>query len=169
MIAELIVKHGEVVIFNDVEDENGRHRSLNVAQFVDHNLRADGLSLSNSLYARILDEAVAHSDDAAWKAEPYFVNHDDIEVSRFAVPLTDVGNLNPAPEARDSEEMRQHTMHLVLDFRVDYLDRRLRDIKKEIASAGQDGGRLRDLMEEFKDKSELRNRLARMIGSNILV
>ena len=61
------------------------------------------------------------------------------------------------------------TLHLLLDFRVDYLDRRLREIKAEIASVGNDETRLRELMTEFKEKSGFRNELARKIGSNILV
>ena len=169
LLAELIVKHGEVVIFDNIEDENGQPMMLNVAQFVNHNLQSDGLSFENPLYARILNEAVAHSREPDWVAERYFINHDEIEISRFAVPLSDLRNQKSEAKEPDIEEIRQRTLHLLLDFRVDYLDRRLREIKAEIASVGNDETRLRELMTEFKEKSEFRNELARKIGSNIMV
>ena len=169
LLAELIVKHGEVVIFDNVEDENGQAMTLNVAQFVAHNLQVDGLRFDNPLYTRILDEAVAHSSNSDWVAERYFVNHDELEISRFAVPLSDLRGQNSGAKIPDTEEIRQRTLHLLLDFRVDYLDRRLREIKAEIASVGNDETRLRELMTEFKEKSGFRNELARKIGSNILV
>ncbi|MBR5634334.1 MAG: DNA primase [Prevotella sp.] len=169
LLAELVVKHGEVVIFDNVEDENGQAMTLNVAQFVAHNLQVDGLRFDNPLYTRILDEAVAHSSNPDWVAERYFVNHDELEISRFAVPLSDLRGQNSGAKIPDTEEIRQRTLHLLLDFRVDYLDRRLREIKAEIASVGNDETRLRELMTEFKEKSGFRNELARKIGSNILV
>ena len=169
LLAELVVKHGEVVIFDNVEDENGQAMTLNVAQFVAHNLQVDGLRFDNPLYTRILDEAVAHSSNSDWVAERYFVNHDELEISRFAVPLSDLRGQNSGAKIPDAEEIRQRTLHLLLDFRVDYLDRRLREIKAEIASVGNDETRLRELMTEFKEKSGFRNELARKIGSNILV
>ncbi|MBR5690083.1 MAG: DNA primase, partial [Prevotella sp.] len=129
----------------------------------------DGLRFDNPLYTRILDEAVAHSSNPDWVAERYFVNHDELEISRFAVPLSDLRGQNSGAKIPDTEEIRQRTLHLLLDFRVDYLDRRLREIKAEIASVGNDETRLRELMTEFKEKSGFRNELARKIGSNILV
>ena len=169
LLAELIVKHGEMVIFDDIEDENGNSMVLNVAQFVHLNLADDNLSFDNPLYKKILDEAVAHSHEPNWTAERYFINHDEIEISRFAVPLSDLRNQKSEAKEPDIEEIRQRTLHLLLDFRVNYLDRRLREIKAEIASVGNDETRLRELMTEFKEKSEFRNELARKIGSNILV
>ena len=168
LLAELIVKHGEVVIFDNIEDENGQPMMLNVAQFVNHNLQSDGLSFENPLYARILNEAVAHSREPDWVAERYFINHDELEISRFAVPLSDLRGQKSGAKEPEIEEIKQNTLHLLLDFRVDYLDRRLREIKAEIASVA-DEVRLRELMTEFKEKTDFRNALARKIGSNIMV
>ena len=53
--------------------------------------------------------------------------------------------------------------------RMDYLDRRLKEIRREIAAATNDAQRLQQLMEDFKDHSELRNALARKLGSNIIL
>ena len=112
--------------------------------------------------------SIAHSSNPDWVAERYFINHDELEISRFAVPLSDLRGQKSGAKEPEIEEIKQNTLHLLLDFRVDYLDRRLREIKAEIASVA-DEARLRELMTEFKEKTDFRNALARKIGSNILV
>jgi DNA primase len=52
---------------------------------------------------------------------------------------------------------------------MDYLERRLKAIRSEIATAANDAERLQQLMSDFKDASELRNSLARRLGSNIIL
>ncbi len=171
MIIQLIIRHGEVVIFENAEDEDGRICDLTVAQFFSHNLGVDGLSLSNDLYNRILAEAVAHSGEPGFVAEQYFINHDDIAISQLAANMaTDKFHLAESQQPRnDVEALRQRSLHLVLDFRMDYLERRLKAIRSEIATATNDANRLQQLMSDFKDASELRNSLARRLGSNIIL
>ena len=171
MIIQLIIRHGEVVIFENAEDEDGRICDLTVAQFFSHNLGVDGLSLSSDLYNRILAEAVAHSGEPGFVAEQYFINHDDIAISQLAANMaTDKFHLAESQQPRnDVEALRQRSLHLVLDFRMDYLERRLKAIRSEIATAANDANRLQQLMSDFKDASELRNSLARRLGSNIIL
>ena len=171
MIIQLIIRHGEVVIFENAEDEDGRICDLTVAQFFSHNLGVDGLSLSSDLYNRILAEAVAHSGEPGFVAEQYFINHDDIAISQLAANMaTDKFHLAESQQPRnDVEALRQRSLHLVLDFRMDYLERRLKAIRSEIATAANDAERLQQLMSDFKDASELRNSLARRLGSNIIL
>ena len=170
LLAEMIVTYGDMVILKNVEDQQGELQNLTVAQVVSENLRTDGLSLNNPLYARILQEAVAHSGESGWKAENYFVNHEDLEISRFALPLSSAEDHVPKAEnhdGQDEESILQRLVHLLLDFRVNLIDQQLREIKKEMASATDSDHQL-ELMRDFKEKSELRNQLARKIGSNIL-
>ena len=171
MIIQLIIRHGEVIIFENAEDEDGRIYDLTVAQFFSHNLGVDGLSFSNDLYNRILAEAVAHSGEPGFVAEQYFINHDDIAISQLAANMaTDKFHLAESQQPRnDVEALRQRSLHLVLDFRMDYLERRLKAIRSEIATATNDAERLQQLMSDFKDASELRNSLARRLGSNIIL
>lgn len=88
MLAQLIIRHGERVIMNDVEDEEGNHYSLTVAQYIYYNLAADNLSLHNDLFNKILHEACEHSTEPGFKAEPYFINHEDINMSKLATDMS---------------------------------------------------------------------------------
>ena len=187
MLAQLIVRNGEEVIFDNLETDDGKLISLNVAQYVDYNLSVDGLEFSNPVYARILSEAVEHSSDEGFSAEQYFVHHDDIEVSRVAADLSmDKYTLSNerAATADDAEknadelrverenhidQLRSQTEHLLNDFRMDFLEQRLKTLQSEINNAVSDPERMRRLMEEYKTMHELRSKLARMLGNNIIV
>lgn len=187
MLAQLIVRNGEEVIFDNLETDDGKLISLNVAQYVDYNLSVDGLEFSNPVYARILSEAVKHSSDEGFSAEQYFVHHDDIEVSKVAADLSmDKYTLSNerAATADDAEknadelrverenhidQLRSQTEHLLNDFRMDFLEQRLKTLQSEINNAVSDPERMKRLMEEYKTMHELRSKLARMLGNNIIV
>lgn len=187
MLAQLIVRNGEEVIFDNLETDDGKLISLNVAQYVDYNLSVDGLEFSNPVYARILSEAVEHSSDEGFSAEQYFVHHDDIEVSKVAADLSmDKYTLSNerAATADDAEknadelrverenhidQLRSQTEHLLNDFRMDFLEQRLKTLQSEINNAVSDPKRMKRLMEEYKTMHELRSKLARMLGNNIIV
>lgn len=186
MLVELIVRNGDTVIYNNVETEDGTTVNLNVAQYIAYNLGVDGLKFANPLNSRILDEAVNHAGDEQFCAEQFFLHHSDIEISRIATDLCmdkyqllDEQKVARADEEKNADELRveeenriealrQQTEHLLNDFRMDYLEQRLRDLKRDISLAVNDPERLQQLMEEYKTAHELRSQLARLLGNNII-
>lgn len=186
MLVELIVRNGDTVIYNNVETEDGTTVNLNVAQYIAYNLGVDGLKFANPLNSRILDEAVNHAGDENFCAEQFFLHHSDIEISRIATDLCmdkyqllDEQKVARADEEKNADELRveeenriealrQQTEHLLNDFRMDYLEQRLRDLKRDISLAVNDPERLQQLMEEYKTAHELRSQLARLLGNNII-
>lgn len=183
MLAQLVIRHGERVIMNDVEDEEGNHYSLTVAQYIYYNLAADNLSLHNDLFNKILHEACEHSTEPGFKAEPYFINHEDINMSKLATDMSmdryhlsqrkaDGPNNEEAQlqaERNQTESLRNQTIHLLLDFRMDYVEAQLKEIQAKMRTVANDMEQLKALMEQFRDMQMLRNQLARQLGSNIVV
>ena len=183
MLAQLVIRHGERVIMNDVEDEEGNHYSLTVAQYIYYNLAADNLSLHNDLFNKILHEACEHSTEPGFKAEPYFINHEDINMSKLATDMSmdryhlsqrkaDGPNNEEAQlqaERNQTESLRNQTIHLLLDFRMDYVEAQLKEIQDKMRTVANDMEQLKALMEQFRDMQMLRNQLARQLGSNIVV
>ena len=53
--------------------------------------------------------------------------------------------------------------------RKDILDRRLKDLQRQLTAAGSDMERMKQLFEEYKHTQELRNMLARQVGSDVVV
>ncbi len=185
MLIGAVIRHGEEVIYDNVESEDGSVVSLNVAQYIDYNLGVDGLSFSNPLYARILSEAVAHSGDKGFVAEQYFIHHDDIEISKIAASLSIDELQFMAKESTDDEtksekelqieeeyritNLRNQVEHLLNDFRMDYLDKRLRQLQTDITASVNNADRMRELMKEYQEVHKLRGQLAKVLGKNIVV
>ena len=167
MLVELVVRNGDTIIYNNVETEDGTTVNLNVAQYIAYNLGVDGLKFANPLNSRILDEAVNHAGDENFCAEQFFLHHSDIEISHIATDLCmdkyqllDEQKTARADEEKNADELRveeenriealrQQTEHLLNDFRMDYLEQRLRDLKRDISLAVNDPERLQQLMEEY--------------------
>ncbi|SFG39675.1 DNA primase [Prevotella sp. KH2C16] len=183
MLVQMIICHGEEVIFKDVEDENGVAYNLTVSQYVDYDLSADGLKFQNPLFNRVLREAVEHNADEDFKAEPYFLNHPDLDISRLAADMSvrryqlleSLKNKSAVPEAKEISEknrianLRNQTLHLIADFRMDYVEKHLLELKRQISESQGDGGKMLRLMKEYTDMQQIRNALAKKLGNEIIV
>jgi len=165
-----VVRHGNEVIYDDVETDDGRTVSLNVAQYIDFDLGQDSIVLTNPLYRQMLKEAVEHSDDEGFCAESYFMNHPDISVSqtaaRLAIDRHQLGGRFVVPPREGS--LRQRVVHLVMDLRMDLIERQLKDIQTAMRQANSDMTRVVELMQQYKDAQELRNMLAKRLGSDVM-
>ncbi len=171
MLIQSVIRNGEEIIFDGLETEDGQAVSLSVAQYIDYDMAQDGLVFGNELYNRILAEAVEHNNDEGFRAETYFMHHPDVEISRLAGQLViNRYQLSRSLEMKHKPEtLRQRVVHLILDFRMDIVKRRLADIQQQLRQAGSDMDRIMRLMQEHKDTQMLRDALARQLGSDIMV
>ena len=182
-LLRLIIKHGESVIYKDVMDDEGNSHNLTVAQVIAYSLGQDGLDFGNDLYNTILNEAAEKSSDPQWKAEPYFLHHEDINICQIATQLsTDRYHLTERKEeeplnkeaqqqqeANRADALRNQTEHLLLDFRMAYVERHLKDIQADMSRAGNDLEKIKKLMADYKDMQQIRNALARKLGNSIIL
>ena len=168
-ILQLIIKYGNRVIFPNVDDGNGNVISLTIAEFIHYNLGCDNLSFSSELLNQILQEAVEKGTDRTFQTEPYFVHHNDIQVSNLAIEMAEEKfKLSESQQVKDDEEsLRNRVEHLMLDFRRDYVEKHLVAIKAQIAQAH--GEQQMALMAEYQKLIAQRNKLAKELGSNIIV
>ena len=168
-ILQLIIKYGNRVIFPNVDDGNGNVISLTIAEFIHYNLGCDNLSFSSDLLNQILQEAVEKGTDRTFQTEPYFVHHNDIQVSNLAIEMAEEKfKLSESQQVKDdAESLRNRVKHLMLDFRRDYVEKHLVAIKAQIAQAH--GEQQMALMAEYQKLIAQRNKLAKELGSNIIV
>ena len=168
-ILQLIIKCGNRVVFSNVDDGNGNVISLTIAEFIQYNLGCDNLSFSSDLFNQILREAVERGVDRTFQTEPYFVHHNYIQVSTLAIELAEEKfKLSESQQVKDDEEsLRNRVLHLMLDFRRDYVEKHIVAIKAQIAQAH--GDQQMELMAEYQKLIARRNKLAKELGSNIIV
>ena len=183
LLLQMVVRHGEHIIMRGVEDDSGQLHDVSVAQYISYNLAADKLTFSSPLFNRMLDEAVEKSGEAGFKAETWFLHHNDIDVSRLATALaTEEYHLTPRHtdgpqneeaerqrEANETEALRMQVDHLLTDIRMDYVERHLKELQVQMAQAASDMEKLKTLMADYRDMQAMRNQLARKLGSNIIV
>jgi DNA primase len=164
-----IVRHGDEVIYDHVETEDGETITLNVAQYIDYDLGQDDLRFSSPLYNQILAEAVAHSGDPEFRAESYFTNHADIAVSQLATSLViDRHQLGRRFIIQPREGMlRQRIEHLVMDFRLAVISQHMKEIQTNMRQVNGDMERIMQLMKDYKETKELHDMLARKLGRDV--
>ena len=170
MLVQMIIRHGDEVIYRDLETDDGNTINFNVAQYIAYDLGQDDLSFSNPLFNRILDEAVRHSDDQGFKAESFFLNHEDVEISKVANMLSvDRVQLSKSLQiSKDDDGLREQVIHLILDFRMDYVEEQLKELEVKMRKTTDISEQL-EIMREVKDMREIRNALAKRLGKNIVV
>ena len=171
MLIQAVVKDGEKIIFRDVKDENsGQTYNLTVAQYIAYDLSSDNLGFSNELYTKILQEAVEHCGEEGFRAEEYFTQHADIDISSVAVRLSvDRFQLAGSLQVKETEQtLRDRVIHLVADFRLEYVSFHLKELNERLLQV-KDSQEMQDVMNEIMRTQNLRNELAKKTGSNILV
>lgn len=184
MLMQVIIRHGDFIIYRDIEDEEGNLINLTVAEWINYSLSAENLRFSVEIYNRVLDETLEHLRDNNFAAEQYFIHHNDIEISQLATELIldkyqyireqkeeSAGKQNVSDETRmekETEKLRNEVLHLLLDFHFDLLERRLQQIKMEITQPNNTPERMASLMKDFRDTQQKRNELAQQRGNNII-
>lgn len=171
MLLEMVVRHGNEIIFRGVENQaTGEKINLTVAQYIAYDLGLDNLSFSSQLYNDILHEAVEKSGDPSFVSVSYFANHPDIRISTLASSLgAEKYQLSESLQIKNSEEsLREQVMHMILDFRFEYVNRHLKELQKEIFIT-KEPVRQMQIMAEIKKMQDVRNILAKKLGSNIVV
>ncbi len=171
MLIRAVIRHGGEVIYDNVETEDGSVVSLTVAQYISYNLGSDGLSFSTPLYNKVLDEAAAHPANSGFDSVSYFTRHHDVEISNLATSMVvDRVQLSKSLQMKEEKgSLCNHVEHLILDFRLNYVDTHMKDLQRQIILAANDSERMLKLMQEYKDLQDIRNQMAKRLGSNIIV
>lgn len=177
-----IIRHGEEIIFEDVETDNGTKISLSVSQYINYDLSQDELLFSQPIYNQILAEAVARQNDEGFKAETYFCSHPDLQISQLATRLAidrhQLGGrfkFDKEDEDKDKQQqektvrLRQRILHLVMDYRLDIMEKRLKTIQQQLHLLGSNMEQTKKLLQEYMDTKEIRDALARRLGSDLIV
>ena len=140
LLIQSVIRDGEKVIYENVETDNGELINLTVAQYISYDLGQDNLTFHDARYNQILEEAVAHSGEEGFKAETYFIQHPDVNISALAAELAiDRHQLGKGFQLKEREGgLKQHVLHLVLDLRLDIIEQRMKDVQQQLRLVGND-------------------------------
>jgi DNA primase len=167
-----LVRHGEEIIYNNVETEDGQHVDLSVAEYIAFDLAQDGIRFPDAMYNQMLDEAIAHIHDPGFEAMRFFTQHPDPRLSQAATDLAiDRHQLGGRflREPREGE-LKTRVEHLVMDYRRHLMEQRLKSLQDRIKTCPpEDLQQLNDLILQFQETQQLRDMLAKQLGNDIIV
>ncbi|MCH3993991.1 MAG: DNA primase [Prevotella sp.] len=169
LLVQLIIRHGSDKI--TVKDHDGNDVVLPVAGYIDADFGSDQLTFSADLYNQILHECVSHLNDQKFISENYFINHPDPKISQLAAQMcTDRFHLSESLKIKDDPVKLAHdVLTLTLNFRLDYVEHHLENLKQEIITCSGDEERMKQLIQDYQNMQTIRNQMAKMLGSNIIV
>ena len=171
MLIQMVIRHGEKIIFRNIETEDGGSIDLSVAQYIDYDLSSDNLAFQNPIYNRILCEAVEGCKHADFTALSYFTRHPDIEVNQTACNLgMEPFQLSESRQIQQDEtRLREQVQHLILDYRRDYVEKQLNALQQQITLHANDSEKMATLLPEYTQLQKMRNLLAKKLGTNIIL
>ena len=170
MLTQEVVRHGEEVIFRDVQlNEGEKSADITAAEYVYYDLSADQLRFQNPIYNRILEEAVAHIHDDGFKADEYFRSHPDQQVNQVATELsTETYILARSNQMRQEDDsLQSRVLHLLLDYRMIYVKNRLGELKQLLPKTPENERAA--LQQEWMKLLAIRQEIARRVGHSIIV
>ena len=166
----MVIKHGGIVIFDNVETEDGDTISFTLAEWIDYNLKQDRLQFAESIYNQILKEAVEHSKDENFDSEKYFTLHPDYDISSISIKLcADNVILSKSLQMEVTPYiLREQAEHLLLDFLNEYLMQRINQLTTEIKQAGDDMDKQMTLIGELQNVQKMRMQISQKTGTSVI-
>lgn len=170
MLVQMLVRYGDRVITIIAPDRS--EISLSLAQYVGLDLGSDQLRFHDDRYNQILNEALQHVGEENFKSESYFLQHPDLKISGLAAKLcVDKVQISKSLKPEPTEEqIRNNVLRLVLNFRCEFMENRLKNLKNQInqLSISDPDDKLLEVMKEYKEVQDIRNVLAKKLGNEII-
>ena len=170
LLIQLVIRHGAEKVFKDMEAEDGSTFDLSVVEFIYYNLNEDGLKLANTLYERILEEAVTLVGQGEVNLLEHFERHSDVEVSQVATTLgVDNYLLSASNQVRTGEEaLREQVEHVLLDYRMAIVKGQEEQLRHQLAQTTDQKAK-EAIMGEMMQLMAMRKEIARMVGKSIII
>ncbi|MDR2692052.1 MAG: DNA primase, partial [Dysgonamonadaceae bacterium] len=164
-ILRYIIRYGEIDMANikeeeDVTDipkgETKKEPPLFVIEYIMEELKQDGLKFSNPVYQQIMEEAFARYRNPDFRAENYFRNHIDPNISKLAVDLSTDKYIESKihsrykPVPKEEKKLFDLVPYVVINYKNALLQKRMDEISASIREAERNGDSER-LVERIKE------------------
>ena len=170
LIMQQLIRHGEKKI-NGPDEE-----TYTAAEFVATDLEADGITLSTPLLAQLLDELLQHIGDEGFIAERYFVGHANPQISRLAADLAEEKyqlskyHSKTQTVVDDAYRLGELIPHLLIDYKMSIVEMELKQTLDELRQPAvmNDPTRCLETMTKFKQLTELKQQMAKLLGDRVI-
>lgn len=181
-----VIRYGGLPMLAAAQAENSEDQVSNqttgyttVAQYIDADLRHDGLSLRSPLYQRILQEALnkiaEHGNQTTpWNALDYFLHHPDPEIAGAATLLGmdryQLTRTRQADYVPESERLDTLVPFDLMGLKQAVVTEQMEEIKKQLSNPAiaKDAAKVKQLLEHFQLLLSLQQGLAKALGDRVI-
>ena len=172
LILRMIIRYGEQVLFQDDEQQN-----VTVIGYIDSELRNDELTFSTPLHQQILNEAIAQQANNGFKAERYFLMHENPIVSQFAGNLISERYQLSKYHSKgqkiigDEERLGELIPHLVINYKYAIVGEELKKMLQQLQDPSiiNDAEKCNDLMNRYSELRQTQNLMAKHLGDRVVI
>ena len=172
LILRMIIRYGEQVLFQDDEQQN-----VTVIGYIDSELRNDELTFSTPLHQQILNEAIAQQANSGFKAERYFLMHENPTVSQFAGNLISERYQLSKYHSKgqkiigDEERLGELIPHLVINYKYAIVGEELKKMLQQLQdpSITSDAEKCNELMNRYSELRQTQNLMAKHLGDRVVI
>ena len=172
-LVRMVVRYGERIVCAAALDGGG-DMDVSVAEYIHYDLMQDELSFKYPIYARMLEEAVAHIGTEGWVAERYFLSHPDAEICAIAVELASdrfqLSRSNERDIRKDDDRLHELVPHVLLEYKLSILKADMKEVMQQLQSPEvmQDSARTMEVMKRYKELQEILMEISKRTGDRIL-
>ena len=177
MLLKYIVRYGEQILFDYVDEETNEHIVMRVAEYIRYDLERDDLTFYTPIIKSMLDEAADKCKTEGFIASRYFLAHPDPNVSRLAANLiSEKYQLSKYHSKyreleQEQDKLDQLVTREIYAMKDAYILRQIKETQLGIKEAHAQGNedKVFELMKQLTRLNEIKNVLSKELGERIVL
>lgn len=176
-LMKYIVRYGEKVLFDYVDEETNEHIVMHVADYIRYDLERDDLTFYTPIFKSMLYEAAEKCKNEGFIANRYFLAHPDPNVSRLAANLISekyqLSKYHSKYRELEQEEdkLDQLVIREIYAIKDAYIIHQIKETQLAIKEAHLKGNedQVFELMKKLTHLNEIKNVLSKELGERIVL
>jgi len=178
-----VIRYGEVDMANvkpEYEEDRNPKKEVKkeepvyVIKYIAEELERDDLKLTHPLYQKILEEALLKYREEGFRAETYFRNHIDPQISKIAVELsTDkyIESKIHSKQKEEEEKLRDLVPYVVHNYKNRILQNMIDELRQKMQEAEKTNNieQINVLLKELSDLNKIKMQFARSLRERIVI
>ena len=179
-----VIRYGEVDMANVKKDNDGLSPKktpviedpVYVIEYIVDELERDDLKFSHPVYREILEETYRKYKENGFRAEYYFRNHIDQQISKIAAELSTDKHIESKIHSKyknipkEEEKLIDLVPYVVINYKNALLQKKIDEINRQMQNAENtgDGEHINFLLKELSDLSKKKQKIAVFLRERIV-
>lgn len=176
---ELALAKEEAQLDSDEDEEADDHESdapavkrVTVIDYVAKELETDNIEFATPIFRQILSEAKQQQAKSGFKAERYFSQHPNPEISMVASTLLSekyqMSKMHSKKLEDDCDRLLEVVPHVVMDLKIKIITRKIKELKEQLKTP-QDMESVMNVMRELQKYQNVSMALAARLGEIVVI